>query len=303
MSAGAVLRMWALGNHITLSLWSIPEPVIIYSVLLVHPHTLPTSLFLLHICTVLSLSLYFQSLFCLCHSSSLSSISHSHTHSVGYYVLLLSLVCLWSLDIFLVSSLFFPCSLTLCPQARRSSTFPSSPAVPCLSLQHVHPCPPPPPLFFCPQSHVCMLSEGEYWFHARLTGTVMDDLVCVRVCVCMCTRARAFVCVCVYVLVGCLSNSHGNNSSAQADGCWAGRQVGRRAAGVRGSSACTVAQPDRQRLKATLSNIGMPSNNDLFFLREKWPDLLCENSTIRQQADFGNHLGIWYYYCNVPHWF
>lgn len=116
--------MWALGNHITLSLWSIPEPVIIYSVLLIRPQPLPMSLFLLNICTVLSLSLYFQSLFCLCHSSSLSSISHSHTHSVGYYVLLLSLVCLWSLDIFLVSSLFFPCSLTLCPQARHSSTFP-----------------------------------------------------------------------------------------------------------------------------------------------------------------------------------
>lgn len=58
--------------------------------------------------------------------------------------------------------------------------------------------------------------------------------LCVRVCVYLCTPDC--------VLVGCLRTSHGNNSSARVDGCWAGGQVaggqvGRRAGAVRSSSA------------------------------------------------------------------
>lgn len=188
MSAGGCycLQMWALGNHKTQSLWSIPEPLPLYIAFSSSTHNLSPFLSssLTHTHILSFFSLYFPSLLCLCHSSSLSSIFYTHTHSISvfYYILLLSVVCLCSLDIFLVSSLFFPCSLTRCPQAWDSSTRCSSPAfLPLFSLQYFHPCAPPPLLLFCPPSHVCTLSEGEYWLHAWLTGTVMDDLQCVCV--------------------------------------------------------------------------------------------------------------------------
>lgn len=115
-----------------------------------------------------------------------------------------------------------PRSLTLCPRARHSSTFSSSPAVLRLfCLRHVHPCsPPPPPLLFLP-SITCV--------HAVRGGVLIPRLADRH------SNGRLSVCVRMCVLVGCLRNSHGNNSPALVDGCWAGRCVGRQAGGMRGS--------------------------------------------------------------------
>ena len=164
--AAAGLKMCALGNHKTQSLWSIPEPhAIIYSILLIHPQPLSILLSLFFFS-----SLYLPSLLCLCHSSSLSSISHSHTHSISVfcYISLLSVVCVsafWTF--FLVISLSPPCSITRCPPPRASHspslTLPTSPAVLHLSppphptTSPLYPCCPPPllPFFFCLPSHVC----------------------------------------------------------------------------------------------------------------------------------------------------
>ena len=135
MSAGGCycLQMWVLGNHKTQSLWSIPEPLPLNIAFSTSTHNLsPFHCFLhTHIHThththtqththtfCLFFSLYFPSLLCLCHSSSLSSISYSHTHSISVlcYILLLSVVCLRSLDIFLVISLFSPVPSPAAPE-------------------------------------------------------------------------------------------------------------------------------------------------------------------------------------------
>lgn len=112
---------------------------------------------------------------------------------------------------------FFSRSLTLCPRARHSSTFPSSQAVLRLfCLRRVHPCS-PPPLLFLP-SITCV--------HAVRGGVLIPRLADRH------SNGRLSVCVCV--LVECLRSSHGNNSPALVEGCWAGRWVGRRAGGPSG---------------------------------------------------------------------
>lgn len=104
---------------------------------------------------------------------------------------------------FSLSALSFPSSLTLCPQARHSPTFPSSLAVLCLSLRHVHPCPllPPPPPPFLP-SITCVHAVRGGVLIPRLADRHSNgrlglcDSVCVliRVCTCLCVCACLIVC-------------------------------------------------------------------------------------------------------------
>ncbi len=271
MSAGGCycLQMWVLGNHKTQSLWSIPAPLPLYIAFSSSTHNLSPFLFHIHKHTHAHTHFHlFPSIFHLSSASAtphLSSISYSHTHSISVfcYILLRSVVCLPSLDIFLVISLFSPVPSPAAPSPSltitNTSLLPSSsapllPLLPPTSL--LYPWCPPPLLPFWLPSHVCTLLKGEYWLHAWLTGTVMDDLKCVCVCTYVCMWVWA-----VLVVVVCLRNSPGNNSPDRADGRRASRHAGRQ---EEWEVLRHAAQLDRPHLKATEPNVGQLSNHTLF---------------------------------------
>lgn len=195
-------------------------PAIIYSVLLIHPQPLSISLFLSHTFYL------FPSIF---HLSSAPATPHlcppSPTPTLFlcfYYILLLSVVFLCSVDIFLVSSLFLFFSLNPLPPSPRpaiTSLFLSTPLLASTfsSLRSSL------SLLFLPSITCVHAVRGRGVLILRYAGRHSDGRLG--------AHARVFVC-----MVGCLRNTTGNNSPDHAVGRRACRQAGR----VRSAAPCST---------------------------------------------------------------